>query len=297
MELDQLRAFVLVAEAGTWLDAARRSGIARTTLRRRVEALEASFGTKLLRRHGQDLALTPPGRELVARAGELLQQAERLQRDLSHQVSDPASGITVILPLGVHPLATVLTFVQVRARYPQFHIHVRHHRDPVATLASEGDFALHWGASVPEGPWLARRLATVPFGLFAHRDYAEMMGVPTSLDDLAEHPVFVPILPGLSSTHLPCLDGSSLEVAAALSSDDVSNWEAGRRGLGLAFVPAVELPGDGWGDDERVRVLPDVVGCEIPVWLVTGVAARHRPALQPLLDDMEALLDGWTGQV
>ncbi|MCA9573341.1 MAG: LysR family transcriptional regulator, partial [Myxococcales bacterium] len=244
----------------------------------------------------QDLVLTPPGRELVARAEELLEQAERLHRDLARQVHDPSTGLTVLVPNGVHPVATVHTFAALRARHPESRLHVRHRRDPVASLASEGDFALQWAPSVPEGPWLARRLATVRFGLFAHRIYAEVAGVPDTVDALAAHPLYMPVLPGGSTGHLPLWDGGRLAVLPALSSDDVSNWEAARQGLGLAFVPAVELPGDGWAGDDRVPVLPDVVGCELPLWLVTSQATRHRPAIQPLLRDLETLLDAWTGQ-
>lgn len=295
MDLDQLRALVLTTECGTYLEAARRSGTPRTTLRRRVEALEAHFGTTLLERHGQDLVLTPPGRALLPRATALLADADALQRSLSERVHDPTTGVVALLPLGIHPLAVLLAWQPVRHRFPAFHLHVRIRRDPVATLAHEGDFALHWGPSVPDGPWFARRIASVPFRLLASAAYAEEHGVPRTVEEVHDHPLFLCDALGLHGDRLPLRRGGHVAVAPTLTSENVVTCgEAARLGCGLGLAPQVAVPGDGWPDAEKVTVLAEQVGVDLPVWLVTTQAVRQRPSLHPLLAELDGLLDLWT---
>jgi len=291
VELDQLRAFVCVADAGNYLEAARRSGMARTTLRRRVEALEASFGTSLMARHGHGLTLTPPGRALLGRARALLQDADRLQRELVDHVHDPESRVVINIPIGIHPIAAVTTLAQVRARFPAFRLDVRYRQTPVAELSTDGDLALCWGPRVPDGPWKARRLGTVPIGLLAHRAYAEAHGLPSTLEEIRTHPVFTPSIPGLSASRLPLRDGGTWPVTPTMASDNLLvGWEAARHGMGLALGVTVDLPGDGWDAGDKCTVLREEVGYDLPFWLVVGHAMRERPALEPLVADIQAVL-------
>ncbi len=63
MNLDELRAFVAVAETGSIVAAARSLNFARATLRRRLDELEARAGLPLLYRTAQGVTLTEAGAE------------------------------------------------------------------------------------------------------------------------------------------------------------------------------------------------------------------------------------------
>jgi aminoethylphosphonate catabolism LysR family transcriptional regulator len=66
MNLTQLRAFHLVARAGSFSLAARTGGASQPTLSAQVKALEATYGVGLFARKGRGVQLTPVGRSLHA---------------------------------------------------------------------------------------------------------------------------------------------------------------------------------------------------------------------------------------
>ena len=83
MNLDELRAFLAVAELGSMAAAAERLGLSRATLRRRVNALEARAGVDLFERDHQGARLTLAGAVLQRRGAALLDESQALLRSLS----------------------------------------------------------------------------------------------------------------------------------------------------------------------------------------------------------------------
>lgn len=77
-DLRQLRYFATVAECGSFRAAAERLHLSQPPLSRQVQALERALGAPLLERRADGVALTPAGREVLARAQALLGEAEAL---------------------------------------------------------------------------------------------------------------------------------------------------------------------------------------------------------------------------
>ncbi|MEK0114936.1 LysR family transcriptional regulator, partial [Bordetella pertussis] len=84
MDMRFLHSFVTVAESGSIADAARRLGLAPTTVAQQIRALEADLGSRLLTRAGRTVRPTVAGARIVDRARELL----RGERDLRSAASD-----------------------------------------------------------------------------------------------------------------------------------------------------------------------------------------------------------------
>ncbi len=64
MDLNALRAFVLVVDGGGITEGARRAGLPKSTVSRQVRDLEAKLGERLLERRGRGLTATGAGRRL-----------------------------------------------------------------------------------------------------------------------------------------------------------------------------------------------------------------------------------------
>ena len=73
MELKQLEAFVSVAEAGSFSDAARRMFLTQPTVSTHIAALEKELGVKLFERTTKSLSLTRDGRRLLEIASHMLE--------------------------------------------------------------------------------------------------------------------------------------------------------------------------------------------------------------------------------
>ena len=78
MELDQLRAFLAVVEAGGFSRAAQVIASTQPTLSRQVKALEGELGQPLFDRLGNRVALTSFGQDIAKRARSLLAEADAL---------------------------------------------------------------------------------------------------------------------------------------------------------------------------------------------------------------------------
>ncbi len=85
MELRQLRCLVAIVDAGTLTDAAIELGISQAAVSRNLAGLEAELGTRLLRRTTRQLAPTPKGAQVIARARRVLAEVDDL-------VAEAASG-------------------------------------------------------------------------------------------------------------------------------------------------------------------------------------------------------------
>lgn len=71
-DLDELRAFLAVVEHGSAKAAADALGIPRSTLRRRIDALEQRIGASLLWADSRGTRLSPKGRLMVEEAQAML---------------------------------------------------------------------------------------------------------------------------------------------------------------------------------------------------------------------------------
>lgn len=79
MTLVQLRHFVVLAEAGSFVQASAVLYLTQPALTRSIRALEDELGGPLFDRLGRRIALTPFGREVLARARRLVSDAEALK--------------------------------------------------------------------------------------------------------------------------------------------------------------------------------------------------------------------------
>lgn len=291
MDLDEIRAFLAVAGGNSRADAARRLGIPRSTLNRRLDALEAALGAPLLARDGPVTVLTAVGRLLADRGRHVVAEADALEQDLVRLIARPEGVITLLLPVGMHSLAAALVLVGTCAMHPEIRFEVRMLEDPVRHLADDGDLAIHFGPSVPEGPWRTRAATRMPVRLCARPTYLDAAGRPTCLEDLHEHAVYGWIGPGLDGSTLPLRDGGTFELNLAIASRDFTiGGEAARVGAGIALVPNARLPDDGWPSEEVEVVLEELVGLDTGMWLVAAERLTERPALGAVVDQIGAFI-------
>lgn len=110
MDWDHLRFFLVLARAGTLMNAARQLGVDHTTVSRRIQTLEKQISTALFSRNGQGHQLTEAGRNLLHHA----QAMEKAFLAIESQSPASKTGISGLVRvgvpegLGVHMLAAPL---------------------------------------------------------------------------------------------------------------------------------------------------------------------------------------------
>jgi DNA-binding transcriptional LysR family regulator len=109
MRLEQLQAFLAIAETGSFQQAARKCGVTQSTISRQIQALEADLGLELFHRTGQ-AKLTLGGERMLPRARKICLEWQTVTQELADLVAgkQPELCIAVIHSLCAYYLPPIL---------------------------------------------------------------------------------------------------------------------------------------------------------------------------------------------
>lgn len=109
MRLEQLQAFLAVAETGNFQQAARNCGVTQSTISRQIQALEADLGLPLFHRSTQ-AKLTIGGERLLPHARKIWQEWQNATQELEELVSgkQPELCVAAIPSICAYSLPPVL---------------------------------------------------------------------------------------------------------------------------------------------------------------------------------------------
>lgn len=98
MIFEDLRAFVAVAQHGSFSQAAADLCIAQSALSKRVQRLEHRMGTALFERRARGVVLTEQGTSFLARAQRIVDEVVDMERNLSSFAQTPSGEVRIALP-------------------------------------------------------------------------------------------------------------------------------------------------------------------------------------------------------
>ncbi len=185
MDIEDLRTFVEIADAGGVSPAARRLGVSKSIVSRRLVRLEADLGVQLLARTTRGAALTEAGTTFRDHAAKVCAEID-MARETILPAGDLCGRLRVAVPLsfGLTDFAQVLA--QMAQRHPQLHIHAAY-SDRFVDLVAEGfDCAIRVGY-LQDSTLIARRVGPIYGKLVASPDYIKTHGSPETPEDLAAH--------------------------------------------------------------------------------------------------------------
>lgn len=184
-DLEDLRTFVEVADAGGVTPAARRLGLAKSIVSRRLARLEQGLGAQLLSRTTRGASLTEAGATFREHAARVVAELETA-RDAIAPEGDVRGRLRIAAPLtfGVSHLAPVLA--ELARRHPELHVHV-HYSDRFADLVGEGfDAGVRVGYLV-DSNLVTRRIMPIRGKCVASPDYIKANGEPRTPEELLEY--------------------------------------------------------------------------------------------------------------
>ena len=185
LDIEDLRTFVEVADAGGVSPAARRLGVAKSIVSRRLGRIEAELGVQLLARTTRGAALTDAGttfREHAARACAEIDAA----RESILPSGDLRGRLRIAAPLSFGPTHFASVLAEMARRHPQLHVHTAY-SDRFVDLVAEGfDCAIRVGY-LQDSTLVARCVGPLYGKLVASPDYLEAHGAPEVPGDLAAH--------------------------------------------------------------------------------------------------------------
>jgi DNA-binding transcriptional LysR family regulator len=256
--LEQMEAFAAVAEHGGIAAAARALGRDASVISRRLDALEARLGVRLLSRTTRRVALTETGTSYLRRVQAVLAEMSAADVEAAEGSAEPRGLLRLSMPA---------TFARlwVAPWLPGFlnmHPHVRielHHGDRFVDLVSEGfDAAIRLGA-LRDSSLIARRLAGFETILCASPAYIEAHGAPERPQDLEHHACIGLLLPQLWPDWRLRRGEEQVMVRVSgpiVSDEGASMTVAGVNGAGIMVASEWSI-GQDLAAGRLVRVLPD----------------------------------------
>lgn len=125
MNLDQLRTFLVVAEAGGFSKAAAIAASSQPTMSRQVKALEAQLGRTLFHRLGRKVELSDFGKQVAEQARRILAQTEALASIGSTRVADLRGHLRIGAADTIVLSSLPRILKRFQRRHPVVHLHLR----------------------------------------------------------------------------------------------------------------------------------------------------------------------------
>lgn len=286
LDWDDARHFLAVAREQQMLGAARRLGVSQAKLSRRIAALEAAVGQRLLDRTTRGSTLTEAGRALFA-------VAERVEAEFLAVLSEIgereaiAGTIRVGAPDGFGGAFLAPRLGALRAACPGLHVQLVPVPRSFSLSEREADLAIMVGRP-DKGRLRVRRLTDYTLGLYAAESYLQGAGRPGRVEDLRGHALVGYVEDLIYTPELnyaaEVLRGwrSTVEVATA-----VGQVEAVASGAGIGVLHDFMAA----GRPELVPLLPEVVVTRT-YWTVWHENLRTAPRVQAVVEFLDRAARG-----
>ncbi len=234
MDFEDLRTFVDVADAGGVSSAARRLGVSKSIVSRRLFRLEVELGIQLLARTTRGAALTEAGVTFREHAARVCAEID-VARETILPAGELRGRLRIAAPLSLGPTHLAPVFAEIARRHPLLHVHASY-SDRFVDIVGEGfDCAIRVGY-LNDSNLIARRVGPVHGKLVASPDYIGEHGAPETPDELLTHQA---LMQGTETWQF--MDGDktvSIHPQGRFKADNGTALAAAAvAGLGIAWLP------------------------------------------------------------
>ncbi|MEJ6004877.1 LysR family transcriptional regulator [Paucibacter sp. AS339] len=184
--LDDLALFVAIVEAGSLRAAAQSAGLPAAKVTRRLQALEASLGCRLLHRSARRLLPTPEGLQYYEQCRPLLQALQQTTQSLDANLNQLRGTVRVLAPINLANGPLREMWSQFLLRHPEIHLELQLSNMTEDLLGSAADLAIRAG-TLSDSSFGQRRLGAVQNVLVAAPSYLAQKPALRSPDDFDQH--------------------------------------------------------------------------------------------------------------
>jgi DNA-binding transcriptional LysR family regulator len=286
LNLNDLHFFAQAVDSGGFTAAARRLGCPKSTISKRVAALEATLGVQLIHRTSRSFTLTDVGRDVYDHARAAMIEVEAAETIAQRRLAEPSGTvrITASVPVAQFQLADRLPILA--RQYPKLRIQL-HVTDRFIDLVQEGfDIAIrsHF-APLPDSDLIQRQMNEEPITLVATPSYISQRGEPASPEALSDHDGLMTNVT-MKLWRLSDAKGRTVEVAPRphyYADESVSLIKAAEAGLGIVCLPE-GISAQAVREGRLVRVLPEWTAGGVTTTILTPHKRGQLPAVRTVID-------------
>ncbi|WP_312118485.1 LysR family transcriptional regulator [Pantoea vagans] len=273
MQIEDLRIYITVIHAGNFTAAAEQLMLSKQYVSRRMAALEASLGVRLLIRNTRKLSVTDAGLLFAQHAQRILDEIQEAELAVSEQQQALRGTFRINLPMsfGMSHLSPLIAEFLSHHLALQFQIELA---DRYVDVIGEGvDMAIRIG-TLADSTLIARPLGELKRVICCSPDYLKRAGTPQHPDELLQHACLRYGREGQNGWELQ-VNGKAKWLAVQgpmVSNNGEVLRDAALAGLGLVLLPAFIVE-SALQKGELVTVLD---GCQPPPLSLNAVYPQHR---------------------
>jgi DNA-binding transcriptional LysR family regulator len=185
VDIDELRTFVEVADAGGVSAAAIRLGISKSMVSRRLVRLEEDLGVRLLARTTRGAALTEAGATFRDYAARVCTEIDVARETLLPE-GDLRGRMRISAPLSFGPTHFAPVIADMARQHPRLQIQTCYSDQFVDLVTGGFDCAIRVGY-LKDSNLVAKRVGPIYGALVASPDYLKAHGTPETPEDLLKH--------------------------------------------------------------------------------------------------------------
>lgn len=184
--IEEMHYFVEVVKHGNFTSAAYSLGISKQLVSRRIIALEARLGVRLLLRTTRKLSPTETGKVFFQRAQQILQAVHDAELEISNRSDELRGLLKISVPLSYANLRLAPALTAFMQQHPLVEVWLdadNRHVD----MVSEGYDMVIRVTDQPEEGMVARKLENAAIRYCCSPDYIARYGIPDSPQALGKH--------------------------------------------------------------------------------------------------------------
>jgi len=274
LDWDDLRFLLAIRESGSASAAARKLGVDKATVARRVSNLEQELGVRLLLRRASGWRPTSAGERAVRVGREMDRRLSELRSDFASELGSPRTSVSITAPHWFCAELLLPALPKLLDEGPWLDVSIAATSRVLNLSEREADVALR-NSRPQQGDFVLRRAGELGSALYVSKAYAKKHTVPERREDWARHrlvgyPDRLSYVPGFR-----WFDELAPDAAGIVRTDDAQALtEALKAGLGAGVVPCF------LGDREPglVRFRPEVE--RETIWLVSPAEAAGTRAVR-----------------
>jgi DNA-binding transcriptional LysR family regulator len=182
--LDDLYLFTEIANAGGLIRGAKRLGLPKSTVSRRLAQLERDVGAKLIDRDARHFEMTETGRAYAERAQRMVEAYSEAQDFLSQQDAKPRGVLKVAMPADFAIFFLPDAIASFVKAHPSVTLDIETSPQLVDIIGDRFDLAIRMG-KLADSSLVAKPLTSLPRHFYASKAFLKLHGAPSSLAELA----------------------------------------------------------------------------------------------------------------
>jgi len=187
VEPNDLYLYARVVDEGSFSRAAERLGLPKSTVSRRIAALETQLGERLLLRTTRKLTVTDFGHAMLEFAHNVADDVAAATSLAQHRQAEPSGRLRVTMPGDIANVVLAPFLADFVLAHPAITLEVDLSARFVDLIGENFDVAIRMGDLRDDASLAARRIALLSGSLYAAPKYLATRGTPGEPEALMEH--------------------------------------------------------------------------------------------------------------